>query len=41
MTIQVLLCRPDGTQEQTTRQVSEDYFAPVPPVEETEKESKE
>ena len=35
MTIQVLLCRPDGTQEQTTRQVPEDYFVPVPSEEES------
>lgn len=41
MTIQVLLCRPDGTQEQTTRQVPEDYFVPVPPEEDAEKESRE
>jgi hypothetical protein len=32
MTIEVLVCRPDGTQMLEPREVADDYFPPEPEV---------
>lgn len=30
MTIEILICRPDGTQTLEEREVADDFFAPAP-----------